>query len=166
MEQKENVIAARLGKVLRELVFVALQEGGFDFDRLELHVALFGAIGVRGGSELEIFNIENREYALTCKIAIPSNEEPDDPKVALLSVSISRSNGSPSLVFTRRTNSIGWRVCAFGTLSLPKGHPLGEFVHGESHLAMGAVRTCIDRTDKEVFQDLKQVARIFERNEL
>ncbi len=166
MEQQENVVAARLSKVLRELVFVALQEGGFNFDRHEIRAALFGLVGPCWGSELEIFNVEHRGYALACKIAVPPKEDPENPKAALVHVSLSRTNGSPSLVFTWHSNSVGWRVCSFGTLALPKGHPLGELVHGETQLNMDAVRTCIDRTDKEVFQDLKQVGHIFEHAEL
>lgn len=102
---------------------------------------------------------DERLFTLSC--GIPPAESLVRPKVLQVNASVEiEPRGTPKLLFSRRTNG-PWQVCAFGTLSLPRGHALGDLAHDSAHLGLEPKRMSRDiPDDREAFRHLARLGRL------
>ncbi|KAA0207027.1 hypothetical protein EDM68_00330 [Candidatus Uhrbacteria bacterium] len=147
-------------EIMAKMLFPALLEGGLNVGAVCEYPRI---ITNTPDQSRHVFRLIHRgdERLFTLSCGIPPAESLVRPKVLQVNASVEiEPRGTPKLLFSRRTNG-PWQVCAFGTLSLPRGHALGDLAHDSAHLGLEPKRMSRDiPDDREAFRHLARLGRL------
>lgn len=173
-ENKTEDLSETVGRELGPhyaFALAALREGGLDVSRPEIQASVLSGFPLISPNVrktefgYEIFVAKNEHgYELGMYIGPTPESDPERPLHGMVNITLELPGSiNARVLLTRRTDGGGWSAQAWGTMSLPIGHPLGELAHEDRFLGLGRNDDVASPDIRTVEKALMEMARIFER---